>query len=112
MTARGRFPCVAALLALFPGPAPGTEPSRAASPAGPRALPPDVATFAARRDQCDHLKGEEPYDAARAAALARDLDANCRGTDAKLARPKRCYRGDAAVRARLDGYDPRVEPDR
>jgi hypothetical protein len=72
-------------------------------------LPRDVAAFVARRDRCDHFRGEEADDPARAAAIARALEANCRGTDAELARLKRRHAGDPAVRARLSGYDPRIE---
>ncbi|MFC0406898.1 hypothetical protein [Roseomonas elaeocarpi] len=68
-----------------------------------------MVAFIARRDRCDHVRGEEADDPARAAVLARALERNCRGTDADLARLKRRHAGNPAVRSRLDGYDPRIE---
>lgn len=72
-------------------------------------LPPDVAAFVARRDRCDHFRGENAEDAARRAAIARVLTANCRGTDAELARLQRRHAGNIAIQDRLNGYDPNVE---
>lgn len=72
-------------------------------------LPRDVADFVARRDRCDHFRGEDSVDPARAADIRRALVANCRGTDAELARLKRRHARDPAIRARLQAYDPRVE---
>lgn len=81
----------------------------AASPALPADLPREVAAFVACRDRCDHFRGEDPADPARAAQIARATEANCRGTDAELARLKRRHRGDPAARVRLGQYDPQVE---
>ncbi|MBP0494256.1 hypothetical protein [Roseomonas indoligenes] len=72
-------------------------------------LPRDVAAFVARRDRCDHFRGEGSDDPARAARIARALERNCRGTDADLARLKRRHAGDPAIRARLDRYEAQVE---
>ena len=72
-------------------------------------LPPEVAAFLARRDRCDHFRGEESEDPARQAEIARQLRRNCRGTDAELARLKRRHAGNAAVRERLAGDEARVE---
>lgn len=72
-------------------------------------LPPDVAAFVARRDRCDHLRGEDAEDVARRAAITRALEADCRGTDAELARLRQRHADDAAVRHRLSGYDPDIE---
>lgn len=80
-----------------------------ASPAMADQLPRDVAGFIARRDRCDHFRGEESEDPARAAEIRRALTANCRGTDAELARLRRRYAGNPAIRARLAGYESRVE---
>ena len=80
-----------------------------AGPAMTAELPRDVASFIARRDRCDHFRGEESDDPARAAQIARGLTANCLGTDAELARLRRRHAGDRAIRARLSGYDTRVE---
>ena len=72
-------------------------------------LPREVAAFVARRDRCDHFRGEDSDEPARAAQIARAVEANCRGTDAELARLKRRHQGDPAVRARLGQYDAQVE---
>lgn len=72
-------------------------------------LPPDVASFLARRDRCDHFRGEDSDDPARAAEIRRGLAANCRGTDAELARLRRRYASNAGIRARLNALEGRVE---
>ncbi|WP_139281384.1 hypothetical protein [Muricoccus roseus] len=71
--------------------------------------PPDVQAFTARRDRCDHFRGEDSDDPARAGAIARALEANCRGTDAELERLKRRHAGNPAIRRRLDAYEAKVE---
>ena len=73
------------------------------------ALPADIRAFVARRDLCDHFRGEEGYDAARTAEIAAQLKRNCRGTDAALARLKRVYRGNARVQTVLTRYESRIE---
>ena len=80
-----------------------------AVPALAAELPADVSAFAARRDRCDQLRGEEPTDPARARSLARMLEAACRGTDAELARLKRRHAREPAAMAKLGEYDPAVE---
>ncbi len=72
-------------------------------------LPGDVAGFLARRECCDHFRGEESDDPARAAEIRRALAANCRGTDAELARLRRRYAGNPAIRARLAALERQVE---
>jgi len=79
------------------------------APASAADLPPDVVAFMARRDRCDHFRGEDATDAARRIAIDRALAANCRGTDAQRALLLRRHAGNPAVRDRLDGYDPDVE---
>lgn len=73
------------------------------------AMPADVRAFVAKRTQCDHFRGEEPYDAARAIDLARRMRATCTGTDATLARLKRVHRGDRTAMQALSVYDARIE---
>ncbi len=70
---------------------------------------PEVARFIAERDACDHFRGEEPYDAARAAFLVRETRRLCTGTDRKLAALRRRFANDPAVTARLAGYEDRIE---
>lgn len=49
----------------------------AATPALAAVLPPEVAAFIARRDRCDHFRGEESDDPARQRTIQRALTANC-----------------------------------
>ena len=80
--------------------APGGQPSN---------VPSDVRAFVARREECEHFLGEEPYDAARARELERKVKSLCTGSDAKLARLKRRYAGRAAVMDLLRPLDPDLE---
>jgi hypothetical protein len=81
----------------------------AAAPGLAADLPPEVAAFVARRDRCDHFRGEESDDPARSRRIQRELAANCRGTDLELARLKRLHAGRPDLRAMLDRYDAHVE---
>lgn len=95
---------VAALLALAPMPAPAKTPRLAHPLAAP-----DVDRFIVRRDQCDHFRGEEPYDKARGAFLSRKMAQTCSRTDAELAALRRKYRDDPATLTRLAGYEDTIE---
>jgi hypothetical protein len=77
--------------------------------AGVAALPADVVAFRERRDRCDHLRGEEPGDEARAVELEKALHLTCHGTDAQLSHLRRKYRRNAAVVATLRRYENRIE---
>lgn len=73
-------------------------------------LPADVAAFVADREQCDHFRGEEPYDAERGREIDAALDRYCRGTDARLAALKKKYaKGPASVSKMLAGFEDRIE---
>lgn len=72
-------------------------------------LPPEVEAYAARRDRCDHWRGEASDDAGRAAEIRRAVRHECRGSDAALARLLRRYARNPAVTKRLEGYDARIE---
>lgn len=93
--------------------APDAEPSptrEAGDTTRPASLRADVVAFRQRRDECDHFRGEEPYDAERAAFLHAALARTCKGTDAELAGLRKRYARDrAALRALVD-YDPNVDP--
>jgi len=104
--------------------APASRPAPPASPASPLqpasadpalaatatdALPSDVLAFIARRDQCDHFRGEEAYDAKRAAFLAAALQRTCHGSDRALATLRQQHAGNAAVQAALKDYDDHIE---
>jgi hypothetical protein len=73
------------------------------------ALPDDVRDFVARRDQCDHFRGEETENEKRQAFLDEQLKKYCAGTDAQLAQLKKKYAGQAAVGKALSRFDPRIE---
>lgn len=74
------------------------------------AFPAEVTTFMVDRDGCDHFRGEEPYDAERAAYLEQSIRDLCKGSDAKLAKLRRRYAEDADVIAALGNYEDRIEP--
>jgi hypothetical protein len=42
------------------------------------ALPADVVAFRTKRDECDHFRGEEPTDKARAVFLTKAMERYCR----------------------------------
>jgi hypothetical protein len=73
------------------------------------ALPADVLRFQAQREQCDHFRGEEPYDAQRAKFLAAALARTCTGTDKALAALRERYRQNPAALAALQDFEDTVE---
>ncbi|MDO7844576.1 hypothetical protein [Sphingomonas immobilis] len=82
----------------------------AADPAAARApLPATVRHFIARRDECDHFRGEVEYDKARAAEMAAAFAKYCKGSDADLARIRRQYRHNRLVLKAVSGYETRIE---
>lgn len=74
------------------------------------AFPAEVTTFMVDRDGCDHFRGEEPYDAERAAYLEQSIRDLCNGSDATLAKLRRRYAGEPDVIAALGNYEDRIEP--
>lgn len=80
----------------------------ATAPAPPLAATPspdpisEVAQLAKRIEACEHFAGEEPYDAARAAELRQQVEANCPGNEAELARLRAKHAGNPALIKRLD----------
>ncbi len=73
-------------------------------------LPQDARDFVERRDLCDHFRGEEPYDAERAAFLRDATRKHCTGTDRELAALRHKYADDATVTAALADYETTIEP--
>ena len=71
--------------------------------------PLDVARFIERRDGCDHFRGEDPYDEERRKFLQQQTLRLCVGTDNDLATLKKKYRGDNAIMAKLNDYEPQIE---
>jgi hypothetical protein len=72
-------------------------------------LPADVVTFRAKRDECDHFRGEEPTDAARAAFLEKALERTCQGTDAALKALRKRHAENPAAIAALASYEDDIE---
>ncbi len=72
-------------------------------------LPDDVGAFVERRRICDHFRGEEPYSPERRAEINRATEQYCRGTDRDLALLKSKHRGNAAVAALLETFEPSIE---
>ena len=72
-------------------------------------LPADVVAFRLKRDECDHLRGEDPTGPARAAFLKYGMERTCTGTDAALHALRQRHAHDPAVIAALAGYDGDTE---
>lgn len=72
-------------------------------------LPRDVTRFFERRETCDHLLGEEPYDEQRRRYLERQARKFCSGSDAELAALKVKYADDPRIAEQLKGYDTDIE---
>lgn len=105
-----------------PAPAPVMIPAEATTPepASPEpgetgegqpvaSLPAEVLAFRERRDECDHFRGEDPYDAERGAFLSAALERTCTGTDAELKTLRTRYAADAIVLAALADYEDQAE---
>jgi len=75
-------------------------------------LPRDVVAYIARRESCDHWRGEDGYDDARRAEILRGVCKSCAGSDAGLSRLKKKYRANKAVQKRLAEFEPNIEPRR
>lgn len=61
-----------------------------------------MSRLAKRIEACEHFAGEEPYDAARAAELRQQVEANCPGNQAELARLRRQHAANPAIKRQLD----------
>lgn len=72
-------------------------------------LPSDVARYVERRDQCDHFRGEEPYDVERRKFLVKRVREYCKGTDAQLVALHRKYKTNPKVLATLKEYELNIE---
>jgi hypothetical protein len=72
-------------------------------------VPEDVRTFVARREGCDHFRGEEAYDEERGRFIRENLEELCTGTDAQLAALKEKYANDKGVIAKLSGFEETIE---
>lgn len=72
-------------------------------------LPRSAAAYVTKRDQCDHWRGEDPYDAARASEINAKVRKLCTGTDSELAKLRRRYHANKRVMAALRHYETSVE---
>lgn len=81
--------------------------SNAATDAPP--FPAEVTAFMVDRDGCDHFRGEEPYDAERAAYLEQSVRELCKGSDEKLIQLRRRYAAEPDVVVALSHYEDRIE---
>jgi hypothetical protein len=68
-----------------------------------------IANFTTHRDLCDHFRGEEPYDAARASEIAAKVKRYCTGTDRELRRLRKRYAHNPRVLQRLSAYEDTIE---
>jgi hypothetical protein len=83
----------------------------AASAIADEKFPSDVAKFVAKREDCDHMRGEIPEsaDKRQMKEIIREINAQCKGTDRNLAKLKKKYSGNAEVMRRLEEFEPRIE---
>jgi hypothetical protein len=73
-------------------------------------LPEDVESFVATREDCDHWRGEDPYDKEREAEINWNVCQMCFGTDEQLATLKKKHAKNGAVIAVLSEFELKVEP--
>ena len=83
--------------------------ARPAAPATQALLSADIVAFRERRDACDHFRGEDAYDAKRAAFLAAEVARTCTGSDRALADLRKQYASDAQALAALKDYEDKIE---
>jgi hypothetical protein len=79
------------------------------TPTSATAADQDLRSFVARRQQCDHFRGEEGSTPKRQAELAAKLKEFCTGSDAQLAALKKKYRDDKAASKTLAGFNDNIE---
>ncbi|MCC2954680.1 hypothetical protein LK542_03505 [Massilia sp. IC2-477] len=74
-------------------------------------LPTDVAKFVAKREGCDHFRGEmpDPPDKQRMREVNQEIRKLCTGTDKKLAQLKRKYANNPVVMQRLSEFEEKIE---
>lgn len=75
-----------------------------AAPIAARPLPPDVRRYVARREGCDHWRGEDSPDPVRSRQIEDGKRQECTGSDRELDRLRRKYRRSPRVVAALGDY--------
>jgi len=84
--------------------------SATAMASGGSTLPPDIASYIADRELCEHFR-QEPADGGtpeldeRREFVRESIEIYCPGTDRRLAALKKRYAGNAAVMSRLVKYE-------
>ena len=84
--------------------------SSAAVASGSSTLPPEVESYIADRELCEHFR-QEPADGGtpeqdkRREFVRESIEIYCAGTDRRLAALKRRYVSNSAVLSRLDNYE-------
>ena len=68
-----------------------------------------VAAFIAKRDKCDHFRGEEAYDQARGRFIAAQTKRYCTGTDRRLKALRARYAKHPKQLAKLADYEESIE---
>ena len=69
----------------------------------------DVDAFMQRREMCDHFRGEDAYNQARAKEIDAGVKEYCTGTDKELEGLKAKYAKDPKVMDELGGYEDPIE---
>jgi hypothetical protein len=74
-------------------------------------LPKDVEKFLAKREGCDHMRGEipAPNQKARLREVQREIRRLCTGTDMQLNNLKKKYASDPGILVTLNAVEPDVE---
>jgi hypothetical protein len=68
-----------------------------------------VAAFIAKRDKCDHFRGEEAYDEARGRFIAAQTKRYCTGTDRHLKALRMRYAKHPKLIAKLADFEDSIE---
>ena len=73
------------------------------------AMPAEVQAFIEARDECDHWRGEEPYDDDRAREITNAINNTCNGSDRKLAGLRQKYQDQPHIMQALADYEDKIE---
>lgn len=88
--------------------------SGAAGASAGSTLPPEVESYVADRELCEHFRqeptdGSTPEQQLRRDFVRESIEIHCAGTDRRLAALKRRYVGDSAVMSQLERYESASE---
>lgn len=68
-----------------------------------------MRAFADRYDDCQHFRGEEPYDEERRRFLEKSVYQTCTGNDKRLRKLRSAYAGDAEMTRVLSEFEMDAE---